>query len=68
MNRCIQIRATEKALTDPSWQDLSNRMKEGIMGSFRQHVIYNEDDVRRLDAQRQTPDWNYCTFFLMKVR
>ncbi|KAI8051253.1 hypothetical protein BDF22DRAFT_692769 [Syncephalis plumigaleata] len=65
-DRCIQIRATEKALTDPLWQELSNRMKEGIMGSFRQHVIYNEDDVRRLDAQRQMPGWNYCTFFLMK--
>ncbi|KAI9594846.1 hypothetical protein BDF19DRAFT_414245 [Syncephalis fuscata] len=64
-DRCIQIRITETH-SDATWQELANKMKEGIMGSFRQHVIYNEDDVRRLDAQRQMPGWNYCTFFLMK--
>ncbi|KAF9438535.1 hypothetical protein BGZ76_007066 [Entomortierella beljakovae] len=48
------------------WADFTDKMKEGIMTSFDQNVMTFEEDIRRLDSQRQMPGWNYCTFFILK--
>jgi len=48
------------------WAEFTEKMKEGIVSSFDQNVMSFEEDVRRLDSQRQMPGWNYCTFFILK--
>lgn len=48
------------------WADFTAKMKDGIITSFDQNVMTFEEDIRRLDSQRQMPGWNYCTFFILK--
>lgn len=48
------------------WADFTDKMKEGIVTCFDQNVMTFEEDIRRLDSQRQMPGWNYCTFFILK--
>lgn len=43
-------------------------MKDGILGSLNQQVIQYDEDTRRFDQQRLLPGWNYCQYFVMKVR
>jgi hypothetical protein len=65
----VQVRLPEPGSneSDSTWLDLAAKIGEAIMGSFSHHILQYEDNVRRLDAQRQMPGWNYCTFFLMKA-
>ncbi|KAJ1927801.1 hypothetical protein IWQ60_002618 [Tieghemiomyces parasiticus] len=51
-----------------AWNELFTRIKECVVQGFDHHVAHYEEDVRRLDAQRMMPGWNYCTFFLLKEK
>ncbi|GAO49960.1 hypothetical protein G7K_4095-t1 [Saitoella complicata NRRL Y-17804] len=73
-DRCIQLRLSQSSADLASsgtdeiemWQDLTSKLKEGILIAFDQRVTQYEDDVRKLDAQRTMPGWNYNTFFGVK--
>ncbi|KAG9285997.1 hypothetical protein G9A89_022673 [Geosiphon pyriformis] len=59
-DRCVQLRLSDNDTEDlEAWQEFIAKLKEGILSSFDQHVIQYEDDIRRMDAQRTKPGWNY---------
>lgn len=69
MSRCVYLRsATSEHADSEDWVDFINKMKDGIITSFDSQVQQYQEDTRRLDLQRQMPGWNYCTFFILKVR
>lgn len=49
------------------WRDFLAKTKESIVLSFDGNFTSYEEDVRKVDAQRQMPGWNFCTFFIQKV-
>ncbi|KAF9146695.1 hypothetical protein BGX30_010757 [Mortierella sp. GBA39] len=62
-----QVRMADTEMSEMElWADFTDKMKEGIVTSFDQNVMTFEEDIRRLDSQRQMPGWNYCTFFILK--
>ncbi|KAF8934989.1 hypothetical protein BGZ58_005309 [Dissophora ornata] len=62
-----QVRMADTEMSEMElWADFTEKMKEGIVTSFDQNVLTFEEDIRRLDSQRQMPGWNYCTFFILK--
>ncbi|KAF9585067.1 hypothetical protein BGW38_004020 [Lunasporangiospora selenospora] len=66
-DRVAQLRMADTDISEKElWADFMAKMKEGIVTSFDQNVLTFEDDIRRLDSQRQMPGWNYCTFFILK--
>ncbi|KAF9418231.1 hypothetical protein BGZ94_009752 [Podila epigama] len=66
-DRVAQLRMADTDLSEMElWADFTAKMKEGIITSFDQNVMTFEEDIRRLDSQRQMPGWNYCTFFILK--
>ncbi|KAI8873471.1 hypothetical protein GQ42DRAFT_117894, partial [Ramicandelaber brevisporus] len=66
MNRADQTVLDVLVDPDPSWNEFGARIKTLVVDSFDRHVQLLEDDIRRLDACRMLPGWNYCTFFVMK--
>jgi hypothetical protein len=48
------------------WQDIIGKIKDGVLQSLESRVLQYEEDIRKMDAQRTTPGWNYCTFFTLK--
>ncbi|KAG0299826.1 hypothetical protein BGZ98_009724 [Dissophora globulifera] len=65
--KVAQVRMADTEMSEMElWADFTEKMKEGIMTSFDQNVLTFEEDIRRLDSQRQMPGWNYCTFFILK--
>lgn len=53
---------------DPAvWTDLIAKIKEAIVTTLDGRVAERMDDVRRTEAQRAVPGWNFCTFFVLKV-
>ncbi|KAG0203033.1 hypothetical protein BGX28_004559 [Mortierella sp. GBA30] len=66
-DRVAQVRMADTEMSESElWADFTEKMKEGIVASFDQNVLTFEEDIRRLDSQRQMPGWNYCTFFILK--
>ena len=49
------------------WQTFIQRVQESIIHSFDLNFTSYEEEVRKVDAQRQIPGWNFCTFFIQKV-
>jgi hypothetical protein len=67
--RCVQIAHVGGQAEDPViWADLFSKLKESMIQIFDARVSLYEDDVRKTDNQRQLPGWNFCTFFIQKVR
>ncbi|KAG0243649.1 hypothetical protein BGX31_010433 [Mortierella sp. GBA43] len=66
-DRVAQVRMADTEMSEMElWAEFTEKLKEGIISSFDQNVMSFEEDVRRLDSQRQMPGWNYCTFFILK--
>lgn len=54
---------------DPAlWTDLTSKLKDGILSAFDARVAQREDESKTMEAMRTLPGWNFCTFFLLKVR
>ncbi|EMD59427.1 hypothetical protein COCSADRAFT_41278 [Bipolaris sorokiniana ND90Pr] len=49
-----------------AWQDVISRFKVLILLSFDLRVSQYEEDIRKNDAQRSFPGWNFNTFFILK--
>ena len=65
--RCAQLRSCDTEGEElEMWQDILGKIKEGVLQSFDSRVLQYEEDIRKMDAQRTLPGWNYCTFFILK--
>lgn len=51
---------------DSAWTDVITKFKMLILSSFDLRVSQYEDDIRKNDAQRSLPGWNFNTFFVLK--
>jgi hypothetical protein len=49
-----------------AWADVIAKFKTLILLSFDLRVSQYEEDVRKNDAQRSFPGWNFNTFFILK--
>lgn len=67
-SRCVQL-AWSPGVEDPvAWADLIAKLKDGILSAFDAAVVAREEEVKRLDSQRQMPGWNFCQYTILKVR
>jgi hypothetical protein len=68
--RCVQL--SRPAFPNPDepslWMDLISKMKDGIVASFDASVVLREEEIKAMEAMRTMPGWNFCTFFILKVR
>ena len=68
-DRCVQINLPPEGKDDPAvWVEVINKLKESILAAFDTAIMDREDDVKRGEAQRMTVGWNFCNWFLLKVR
>ncbi|KAG9083484.1 hypothetical protein FRC07_013906, partial [Ceratobasidium sp. 392] len=66
-DRCVQLNYVSGGQEDPAaWTDLIAKIKEAIVATLDGRVAERMDDVRRTEAQRAVPGWNFCTFFVLK--
>lgn len=49
-----------------AWADIIAKFKVLILLSFDLRVSQYEEDIRKNDAQRSFPGWNFNTFFILK--
>ncbi|RAR02353.1 tmem1 family protein [Stemphylium lycopersici] len=49
-----------------AWADVITRFKVLILSSFDLRVSQYEEDIRKNEAQRSFPGWNFNTFFILK--
>lgn len=66
--RCVQLVLSTDYDNPTVWAELINKMKDGILSAFDAALSQREEEVRRSESQRQMPGWNFCTFFILKVR
>lgn len=67
-SRCTQLIWSAGMDNPVAWGEFINRLKDGILSAFDLAIAIREDEVKRSDNQRQLPGWNFCTFFVLKVR
>jgi hypothetical protein len=66
--RCVQL-AWPIAKDNPAaWAELLSKVKDGLLSAFDAAVSQREDEVKRSESQQSMPGWNFCTFFILKVR
>lgn len=66
--RCVQLAWSTGNDNPAAWADLIAKLKEGLVSAFDSAVSQREEEVRRSESQRLMPGWNFCTFFILKVR
>jgi hypothetical protein len=66
--RCVQVAWSQEIDNPAVWAELMNKIKDGVLSTFDSAVSQREEEVRRSEGQRQMPGWNFCTFFILKVR
>jgi hypothetical protein len=49
-----------------AWSDVISKFKTLILLSFDLRVSQYEEDIRKNEAQRSFPGWNFNTFFMLK--
>ncbi|KAJ2746038.1 hypothetical protein GGI20_001665 [Coemansia sp. BCRC 34301] len=49
-----------------SWNKVFLAMRSHVVSVLEERVLGLADDVRRMDANRMLPGWNYCKFFVVK--
>jgi len=42
-------------------------LKDSLVASFEIKEAALQEEIRKLDALRMSPGWNFCSFFLIKV-
>lgn len=67
-SRCVQLVWSYDDDNPTAWADLINKVKDGILSAFDATVTQREEEVKRSEGQRTMPGWNFCTFFILKVR
>lgn len=55
--------------TDPNfWEDLESKIMECIRNTLDKRIQFYEEEIRKLSEQRFMPVWNFCNFFILKVK
>ncbi|KAJ2408365.1 hypothetical protein GGI10_004851 [Coemansia sp. RSA 2530] len=49
-----------------NWNSLFLAMRERVVLALEERVSQLADEMRRMDANRMLPGWNYCKFFVLK--
>ncbi|EJD39309.1 hypothetical protein AURDEDRAFT_71368 [Auricularia subglabra TFB-10046 SS5] len=66
-DRCVQL-AWSPGVEDPAaWADLIAKLKDGVLSAFDAAVTAREEEVKKLDSQRQMPGWNFCQYTILKA-
>ncbi|KAK9465078.1 trafficking protein particle complex subunit 10 [Lipomyces arxii] len=74
-DRCILVKAAQTAqgkigpytIEDTEfWNEVMSKVKDGVLNAFGRRVRMYEEEVRKLEAKRNIPGWNFATFFVMK--
>lgn len=66
--RCIQVTWSTTNDSPLAWGEFANKVKDSLMTAFDAAVSQREEEVRRSESQQSMPGWNFCTFFILKVR
>ncbi|ODQ63913.1 hypothetical protein NADFUDRAFT_83987 [Nadsonia fulvescens var. elongata DSM 6958] len=66
-DRCIQIRGDHQPNEHLEvWNDITTKIKEGILEAFSQRVEMYQAELMKLESQRTVIGWNFGTFFITK--
>ncbi|EJU03022.1 hypothetical protein DACRYDRAFT_106200 [Dacryopinax primogenitus] len=65
-DHCTQLNWSMSQNEPAGWADVITRLKEQIIASFDASVTLREEEVRRNEAQRHVPGWNFCNFVVLK--
>jgi trafficking protein particle complex subunit 10 len=65
---CVQLAWATGQENPAAWAEFINKIKEGLHLALESSVLQREEEVKRSESQRQMPGWNFCTFFILKVR
>ncbi|KAJ2159373.1 hypothetical protein GGF46_003076 [Coemansia sp. RSA 552] len=49
-----------------SWNSVFLALRERVVQALEERVQRMSDEIRRMDANRMLPGWNYCRFFVFK--
>ena len=66
--RCVQLVWSNVADKSTVWAEVTNKIKDSLISAFDSAIASREEEVKRSESQRQMPGWNFCTFFILKVR
>eukprot|EP00158_Paraphelidium_tribonemae_P008881 Partr_v1_DN28717_c1_g1_i2_m62817 putative trafficking protein particle complex len=64
-DRCVQLSLLTMK-DDEMWQEIFTHIADGLFYAYGQVITQIYEDIRRTDAQRKLPGFNYCNFFLLK--
>ena len=68
-DRCVQLSWSSSAADNPAtWAEPVNKIKDGLVSAFDLVLQQREEEVKRSESQKSMPGWNFCTFFILKVR
>lgn len=67
-HRIVQLTYVSDNTNDLIWAGFMNKFKEGISSAFSNAMTVRREEVRRSEGQQAMPGWNFCTFFVLKVR
>ncbi|KAI0053990.1 hypothetical protein FA95DRAFT_1529824 [Auriscalpium vulgare] len=67
-DRCVQLAWPMGQNNPAAWAELITRIKDGLQSAFDLSISQREEEVKRSESQRLMPGWNFCTFFILKVR
>jgi hypothetical protein len=65
---CVQLVWAIGQQNPAAWAEFINKIKDGLHSALESSVLQREEEVKRSEGQRQMPGWNFCTFFILKVR
>ena len=76
-DRCVELvwpvllaggGATSAGSGEDGWKEVEEKLKEGVMGGFESYVSGRREEIAKSEGQRLLPGWNFCTYFILKVR
>jgi hypothetical protein len=56
------------SLVDDGWKEVEEKLKDAVIGGFESYVTGRREEIAKLEGQRLMPGWNFCTYFILKVR
>ncbi|KAH7889469.1 trafficking protein particle complex subunit 10 [Phlebopus sp. FC_14] len=65
-DRCVQLAWSVGDQNPAVWADLISKIKDGLLSALDTAVSSREEEVKRSEAQRHMPGWNFCTYFILK--
>lgn len=64
----LRLGETEPRVLSDMWDQFFNRLLECILVAFKRRVELYEEEMRTLMVDRNSPDFNYSQFYMLKVR